>query len=311
MDYSPRGAPAPALPAMTPRQQAVFDDLLAIGTQRPYAPAGIVAELQELLTAAFTTALARWSEPSLWLSKSTVMSVRRCEAGFLAERAQEPTSSVKLPSAGAGDLAHRGIQLAYTHPALPVAQYIEAALAATRTGDQAFEDMWTTAGMAAQSDLLMAATSKVTNFLDSWPQMRPAWEPRFEEPIQAKLARVTLSARVDLVLGRPRAGGQQSMLVVDWKSGGLRDYHEAEARYHALVATLSYGVPPFRSLVYSLSSGDYTPPDIDAAALRTAASEIIGAVTAIVELLTERRPPQLVCGQRWCLACGPGATARE
>lgn len=290
------------LPAMTPRQQSVFDDLLAIGTARPYAPTGIVAELTAVMTPALSRAMSRWPETSLWVSKSTVMSVRRCEAGFLADRAASASRSGKSAAAASGDLAHRALQLSYTHPARPIPEYIDAALAASRSTDEAFEALWVGSDMAVQSDILMAATSRVTSFLDSWPQIRPAWDPRFEEQIQARVAKVTLSARVDLILGRPRPSGQQSMVITDWKSGGLSDHHDAEARYHALVATLSYGVPPFRSLVYSLASGQFTEPDVTASALLTAAQEVSEAVAAVVDLLTERRRPVEACGQSWC-AC--------
>jgi len=184
-----------------------------------------------------------------------------------------------------------------------VAEYVQAAVPACRRADPAFEAFWAAADMAAQSDLVMSATSRVTALLDSWPAIQPAWEPRFEEPFQAKVAGVTLSVRADLVLGRPRATGQQTMVVVDWKSGALRDHHTFEARLHALVATLSFGVPPFRSLVYSLTSGEYTSPPVDAPTLQETVDQVAGAVTAVVDLLTSRRPPRVHCGQSWCRGC--------
>lgn len=294
-------------PRMTPRQQHVFDHVLQIGVTRPHAPPGLVEQVRDRLTAELTPVMRRWESSTLWLSKSAVVSVLRCEAGFLADRTSPPTG--KSPMAAAGDLAHRAIQLAYTHPGQPVGEYVRAAIPACRRADPAFEDMWAQADMAAQSDVIVQATSRVTALLDSWPAIQPSWEPRFEEPFQAKVAGVTLAARADLVLGRPRTTGQQTMVVVDWKSGALRDHHLVEARFHALVATLSFGVPPFRSLVYSLSSGECADPDIVPGTLTAAADDVVTAVTAVVDLLTSRRAPRLECGQAWCPGCSRAAAA--
>lgn len=294
--------PERALSAMTPRQADVFENVLAIGTERPYAPVGIVDEVRATVHHGVAGALHRWPEPSLWVSKSAVLSVRRCEAGFVASRAQQPPAG-KHAAAAVGDLAHRAIQLAYTHPNHPVSRYVQEAAGACTAADPAFAALWEASDMAAQSDMLMAATSRVTAFLDSWPALRAAWEPRFEEPVQAKVGKVTLSARLDLVLGRPRPSGQQSMVVADWKSGGLHDHHSDEAAFHALVCTLSFGVPPFRSLVYSLSSGEYSDPAVTPGVLRAAAQQVVEAVTSMVDLLTERRSPRVLCGQPWCAPC--------
>lgn len=293
---------------MTPRQQDVFDTILQIGVPRPHAPAGVVDRVRDGLTDALVPTLRRWDGSSLWVSKSMLTTVLRCEAGFLADRLAGPAAG-KHPSAAAGDLAHRAIQLAYTHPGQPVSSYVSAAAVACRRDDPAFATLWDACDIARQSDLLMTATSRVTALLDSWPALQASWEPRFEEPIQAKVAGVTLSARVDLVLGRPRPSGQQSMLVVDWKSGALREHHEFEASFHALVTTLSYGVPPFRSVVYSLTSGEHIGPQIEESLLMSAVDTTARAVTAMVDLLTSRRSPATTCGLAWCSACAGGVPA--
>lgn len=288
---------------MTPRQEVTFNELLAVGVPRPFAPPGLVEELRAAVEEGTRAAVSRWTESSLWLSKSSVMSVLRCEAGFRSSR-ESPRMPGKLASSVVGDITHRAIQLAYTHPGRLTSEYVQQALLACQASDQELGAFFAAASMAQQSDVMMQAASRLTAFMDSWPTIMPAWEPRFEEPLQAKVAGVTLAARMDLVLGRPRGDGRQSMLIADWKSGSLRDSHEREAGFHALVATLSYGVPPFRSTVYSLTSGTYTAPDVTPAMLRDAVGQVCAAATATVELLTGRREPQLRCGERWCQACG-------
>lgn len=292
------GAP----PAMTERQRDVFDNVLAIGADRPFAPVGLVDAISTEIAEQLAPVVARWTESSLWVTKSTLTAVRRCEVGFVHSRTTPREGRSPVP-AMVGDVTHRALQLLYTHPGSPIATYVQEALLGCRNMDPAFDQSWSELGMSAQSDALMSAVSRVTGFADSWPALQTSWEPRFEEPLQAKVGKVTLAARADLVLGRPRTSGQQSMVVCDWKSGGLGDGHPFEGRYHALVATLSHGVPPFRSLVYSLASGQYTDPDVTAASLRAGVAETVAAVGAMVDLLTERRPPQVRCEQRWCAGC--------
>jgi hypothetical protein len=291
------GVPAPRL---TPVQEDTFTNLLQVGGPRPYAPIGLVEELRQTVLEGTREPLSRWTEPTLWLSKGQLFSALRCEASYQADKAA-PRTPGKHPATAVGELTHRAVQMAHTHPGQPVAAYLRAARDSLLSSDPEFAAFHDGLDMAAQSDLVVTATSRVTAFLDSWPPLHPAWEPRFEEPLQAKVGKLTLSARPDLVLGRPRASGQQSMVIVDWKSGAIREeQHTAEAMFYALVATLRHGVPPFRSTVYSLASGTYTDPDVTAERLKEAAQAVVRAVGAVVDVLTERRAatptPGLHCG---------------
>ena len=286
---------------MTPTQEATFTDLLAVGGARPYAPVGLVEELRATLEDGTRATLERWTERTLWLSKGQLFAALRCEGQFRADR-ETVRPSGKHPATAVGDVTHRAIQLAYTHPGRPVAEYIRHAVASLRGSDTDFDEFYTEADMATQSDVVMQATSRVTAFLDSWPRLQDDWAPRFEEPIQAKIGGLTLSARVDLLLGRPRATGQQTMYIADWKSGALRDNHVDEAMFYALVATLRHGIPPYRSTVYSLASGTFTDPDVTAERLRAAAAQVVAGVSAIVDVLTERRAPDLTAGPH-CSYC--------
>ena len=282
-------------------QIATFNDLLAVGGERPYAPAGLVESLTSTLVEGTRHAVSTWTEPRMWLSKAMVFGIARCEGGYLEDR-RNPMPGTMFPAVAVGLVAHRAIQLAYTHPNREMADYIRHAVAGCRA-EEKFELFWSQADLSTQSDVMTQATSRLTGYLDSWPGLEPAWTPRFEEPIQAKVGALTLSGRVDLLRGRPRPDGRMTMLIADWKSGALKDEHDAEAAFYALVCTLRQGVPPFRSTVYSLASGTWTDPDVTAERLHESARQVVSSVRAIVEVMTEQRPPESFCGTPWCTYC--------
>lgn len=296
---------APQAGLLNTTQVATFNELLAVGGERPYAPAGLVESLTAELVDGTKDAISTWTEPRLWLSKAMVFGIERCEGGYLEDRRNPPPSTM-FPAVAVGLVAHRAIQLAYTHPGRDMADYIRHAVAGSRA-EEKFELFWSTADLSTQSDVMTQATSRLTGYLDSWPALEPAWTPRFEEPIQAKVGALTLSGRVDLLLGRPRADGRMTMLIADWKSGALKDEHRDEAAFYALVATLRQGIPPFRSTVYSLASGTWTEPDVTADMLHRSARQVVSSVQAIVEVMTEQRPPRSFCGAPWCGYCSAHA----
>jgi hypothetical protein len=288
--------------AFTPRQIRTLNDLLAIGAPRPYSPVDLADRLEAFILEGTGEALARWTEKSLWLTKSTMFTALRCEGQLIAD-ASTPRTALH-PATVVGVVAHRAIQLMFTHPGRSVGDNVREALIGAREADAKITRWWDEASIATQSDVLSQAASRVTTFADDWPPLEQTWSPRFEEPISARVGRLTLSSRADLVLGRPRADLRQTLLLVDLKSGNLNDEHEQEAQFYALVATLRHRVAPWRSLVYSLASGDYTQPDVTEETLFTIAGQVVLAVNNMVDALTEARPAQLNPGDscRWCPA---------
>lgn len=298
--------------ALTGAQEVTFTELLAVGGARPISPAGLAEELHALILEGTGDALRHWTEGRLWVSKSVLSSVQRCEGSFLAERSA-PAASTLHPATAVGIVSHRAIQIAYTHPGLAPGEAVDAALTSAQA-EEAFGRFWAGASIGTQSDLLMRMVSRVTLFLDSWPPLSPKWAPRFEESLQARVGGLTLAARPDLVLGRPSPTHEQRMLLCDLKSSALAEHHVDEAQFYALVATLRFGDAPFRSVVYSLASGEYTDPEVNAVTLRRAAERVVESVNAMVDLLTERRVPAYTGGAhcRWCPlrdTCATGAEA--
>lgn len=287
---------------MTSSQRRVFDELLAIGTDRPFSPDGLTDQLRHIITTGTADALGRWTEPSLWLSKSTLSTVLRCEGQTLAYAQATPSSEMAARTV-VGIVAHRAIQVSYTHPDLPIRSYVDWAIEAARADDAAVELFWSQASPAIQSDVISQAVERVSGFLDSWPTLKESWEPRFEASIQAKIGKLTLAGRADLLLGRPRPP-RQTMFLCDIKTGALHDGHAFEAAFYALISTLRHGVAPFRSVVYSVSSGEWVGETPDAEMLIATAEQVVSAVNAYVDVLCEARPPVLTPGPAcsWCPA---------
>lgn len=293
---------------LAPAQRRTFDELLAVGAERPMAPVGLVEELRTRIAAGTGPAMARWGQ-SLWFSKSMLTEAARCEGMIAANAAVDPGAAAARPLHPAtmvGIVAHRAIQICQTHPGESPAHYIAESVRASRNEDR-FGATWETMGDAERSDLQMAATSRLISFLDSWPPLRDEWAWRFEESTQSRIGKLTLAARTDLVLGRPRPDGRQTMLLCDLKTGSLGDHHDLEGSYYALVAALRWGVPPWRSMVYSLASGDWSEPDVTPQRLSDAADAVIAAVRSRVAVLCEERDAVLTAGE-WCRFCPAAAT---
>ena len=286
--------------SLTPRQLRTLDDLLAIGMERPFSRPELSGDLESHILAGTKQAVSEWTGRSLFVTKSQVQTALRCE-GQLQADALAPRSGFGEAMV-VGIVAHRAVQLSHTHPGRSVHEYVKESVIGARASDQALDEWWANAGASVQSDLVVQITSKLTNFLDDWPPLDAAWTPRFEEPISAKVGKLTLSSRADLVIGRPRTDLRQTMLLVDLKTGAIKDDHRDEAMFYALVGTLRYGVAPWRSLIYSLSSGEWTDPDVVEADLFATADRVISAVSSIVATLTESHPAVLTAGDhcRWC-----------
>ncbi|WP_147425418.1 PD-(D/E)XK nuclease family protein [Bailinhaonella thermotolerans] len=287
-------------PRLTATQRRVFDELLAVGAARPTAPPGLADELRQTIADGVADLAPAWPDGPLYLTKGSIASVLACEGRYLAEQ-EGPPAGATPPPVAAGIVTHRAIQLAHTHPGRPVEEYVRAAALGAAGENAEFAALWDD-GIAAQSDVLAGAVSRVTAFLDSWPPLDAAWSPRFEESLAARAGLIRLHARPDLILGRPRPDGRRTMLLVDLKSGRLREEHHQEAQLYALVCTLRHGLPPWRSAVFSLADGEWTDPRVSPDSLAAAARRVVAAARAAVQLKTESRPAALSPGE-WCRRC--------
>jgi hypothetical protein len=276
-------------------QQRLIDRLLDRPTPEPL-DAAVLDRLEKRLFEATAADLCRWGKSRLYVTKHRLTTLERCEGLLVAEAAQ-PFSGVS-PQAAVGLLAHQAIQLAHTHPGRSVADDVKASVDALVAGDDAFAEFWQQTGPVNQSNVEMQAISFTTTFLDTFPTLTGAYAARFEEAMQAPVGRLVLSARPDLVIGRASEG----LLLIDLKTGALRDEHAGEAAFYALVAALRYRVLPAGSTVYSLASGEWSDPTVSVELLEATADKVADAAVASVKLLADETAPELTPGP-WCRYC--------
>lgn len=282
-------------------QRDVFDRLLEVGAERPTCSPTLADDLHVIIEEGTRDALAAWTETSLWISKSQLSTVRRCEGQTITYASEQAPANFS-PAAVVGIIAHRAIQLAYTDPDQTLKSYVQWATEAALADEEKIRRWWENASVGQRSDVTAAAIERVGGFMDTWPPLDERWEPRFEVSLEARIGRLKLAGRVDLMLGRPRPP-RQTMLLCDLKSDSINESHPFEAAFYALLATLRFGVAPFRSVVYSLASGEWTEPaDVTADLLIQTATEVAEAVSRHVALLTGVADPKLTPG-RWCSWC--------
>lgn len=284
--------------AAPPSADRLLDAGMAV--PRPVPPDGLVQRLRARLGEGVAGHLLA-DGGEVVVGKARLTALHRCEGLAVAEAARPKGS----PSAAlvAGLAVHRAIPAVAA--GLPADGLAAAAFGSLRRERPEIE-RWAASLNDVETALLLGeAQGAVEAYRDDWPplpaQWRPRWEPRLSARVPVPGGGLVLHARPDLVLGTPRQD-RQSMVVVDFKSGPLRDGHEREARFHALLAALRFGVPPWRSAVWSTASGTYThPADVTEQTLMCAADEVVDAVRRGARL-DDGGAPDLTPGP-WCQWC--------
>jgi hypothetical protein len=149
-----------------------------------------------------------------------------------------------------------------------------------------------------------------------WPALEPGWLPRTHEAIRAQLAggSVELSARVDLVIGRP-AEDEASVAVVEIKSGARRPGHRVDLHFYALVEAVRSWAPPFVVATYYTRTGELdVDPVTDELLVEAARRTLIGAraLRRVADGIEPVRSAGTLCG--WCAVlpeCDPGRERQD
>jgi hypothetical protein len=164
-------------------------------------------------------------------------------------------------------------------------------------GGGSFGRYWSDLDPLDRAEMTTDAGRHLELFRASFPPLPRRWAPQPELRLKAWLAggRVVLSGTPDLVLGRTHR------LVVDFKSGRAWPEHPEDMRFYALLLLLRIGMPPYRVATFFLDSGEWQSEDVTEATLMHAASRVVQAAIATVEL-TKGRTPDLHPGAHcdWC-----------
>lgn len=290
----------------TPAHERLVCDLLGWDDARPVGD----PELRDRLHADLESGLAPLAEripagQRLFLSKSRVTSLV-CDGRYLDQRDSPFTWSLQLAG---GKLAHRAIELdqAGRRSAAPD-ELVEHAWREMATGVGSLPDWLNGLDRIEASALRHTAEQRVTDFRDTWPVLPSQVHLRLEQRIDATFhdGRVLVTGTPDLTVGGVR-DEKCRMLLVDLKTGRRNPLVERQdLRLYALLATLKYGLPPFRWATYYVSEGAWDVEDLDAALLHGAVRRLVDAAVRATTLEFERPPDDelRLVGGSWCRFCG-------
>jgi hypothetical protein len=153
----------------------------------------------------------------------------------------------------------------------------------------------------ARSELRAEVERQADGLRRRWPPLDPMWLPRTQESLRVPLAggRCLVSARVDLVLGRP-AEDVATVALIEVTSGARWPGHAADRRFDALVETLRSGIPPFAVATYSARTGELDVDPVTPELLADAARRCLAGARAMA---TEGAGLTATTDDRHCTAC--------
>lgn len=303
-------------------QQRVARELFLAGHRRPPADPAVARRVRASLEQATAGAAALVPEGQRVVLGKSALDALSCDGRFV-DRLDAPfewnTSMLR------GQLVHTAIAVDHWggRTRTPV-EVVDHAWHDFATRGTAAATFLATLGGAEADALRGEACTLLLEFRDLFPPLPPSAAVRAEPTLEVALhdRRLSLRGQPDLVLGDADIR-QRRMLLLDLKSGQsnpLRD--RAEMRFYALLATLKYGVAPFRVATFYLDAGSWDAEDVDDEVLHAVVRGVADKAERAARL-TFARPPddelQLTAGLacRWCtraptcpLAGAAGATPK-
>jgi hypothetical protein len=171
---------------------------------------------------------------------------------------------------------------------------VDAALAYLQaTGDTTVADHLADRGDVA-AGLRADLAGRVASLATVWPAIEPAWWPRVEEPVRARLAggAVMVGGRLDLLLGGEPTG--RPPVVVEVKGGRWYDGMRADGHLYALLVALRDGRPP-AAVVTVVADGTTQVEPVRPAVLVTAAERVEQAL-GVAAAVAAGEPPAALPG---------------
>jgi len=288
------------LHALTPAQNRVVVDLMAIGEPRPRFDPDLGGALRNRLERTLAGVAESLGDDQLWVRKHDLSQVHTCEGHFVAEQGGFGWNA----RTAAGTVVHKALELSVSARGEPSPlDLVDHAMAALAADDHARSPRpyLLSAPELELAELRARANEVVAKFVECWPPLLPAWSPRTETGIGADLCagRVVLWGRVDLALGRA-AGNEARVLLVDLNTGRGHPGHLDDLRFYALVQTLRVGVPPFRVATYYLDTATFHAEDVTTDVLETGVRRVVDGVRKMARL----RDPAAVAALSPGPACG-------
>jgi hypothetical protein len=264
---------------MTAPQRRTLEQLIGVG-ERPLFPADLRQRLVDRIEDAVRGLELR--EP-LWLGKEKVTDHGRCEGKFQASILGEGPPFEHNARSAVGVLLHRAIEVE-----VGSRDDLDPRAVAVRAADRLvesearFAEYWRTLSVAEHDEVLMDVVRRLVLFRASFPSLRDLRSdlaPITELPAKAELlgGALTLSGRIDLVLGLPRKAepARAMRLAIDLKTGGAYPEYAEDMRLYALLMTLRFGVPPYRVASLFLDSGEWQAEEVTEETLFHAADRVV------------------------------------
>jgi hypothetical protein len=233
----------------------------------------------------------------------------RCEGKFQASILGEGPAFEHNARSAVGVLLHKAVEVEVGSRDELDLNAVSARAAERLVENEArFAEYWRTLSAVEQDEVLMDVVRRVALFRGTFPSLRDLRSdlaPITELPAKAELlgGALTISGRIDLVLGMPRKAdpNRATRLAIDLKTGGAYPEYAEDMRFYALLMTLRFGVPPYRVASLFLDSGEWQAEDVTEETLFHAADRVVAAARAAAALTNGREPvltAGVYCG--WC-----------
>ena len=292
--------------SLTPVQQRTLEELMAGGgAERPVFAEDLSARLRADLEGRLTGLPEVLPEgEQLWITKARLVELHaRCEGLYVSNALGEGEFEFSLKLA-IGNLVHRAIQVGVYRRNLSEAELVGAALEQL-CADDGFAAFCEELSEADRAELEAEAVRQTILFRSLFPPFERSWTPAVEVPLSAELlgGRVVLRARPDICLGTsdPEDPMRARRLLLELKTGYDSPDHDEDVRFYALVATLRFGVPPFRVATVNLETGSWRVQEVTEDLLFSAVRRVADGCVRAAALVAGADPtlrPGAWCG--WC-----------
>lgn len=235
---------------------------------------------------------------SLGITKNRILATARCPASVLAESVDLDLST-PLVLGALVDTAAAALLVSEQLPgSAPWLGALSAIVEQTQPELAAYIERLSVEDRQSLRDLTQERCDRLVTLLGDLRATPGTAQEMFR--VEWTEARVSLTGRTDLVLGRG------ARTIVEVKSGAVRPAHVDEAGFYALLAALRDGVAPRSSLVVTLDPGVVTEYEVTADSLEAAARRVIDAAEALVAIDQTVRTggwPATIPGN-FCAWCG-------